>query len=296
MPRVSAIIPCYNHGRFVDGAVQSALSQTFHDLEAIVINDGSTDPYTVAVLSHYYSRSRTRVLHTQNQGLSAARNHAIRHSSGEYLLILDADDRFRPTFVEKAAAILDAKPEVGMVAAWAQTYGDFKYEIHYPGGGAVDCLLKSGCCACVLLRRKCWESVGGYDEDIRMWEDWDFYMMATRNGWAVEIIPEILFDCCKMKGSMSDQGNRDLAATKSRVVEKHMDFFREHVVEAIWQHNTEIERMERLIERIYASPRYKIGGLFTVPFSRLRGAIHKLRAREHTRPESESTTERRVIT
>ena len=90
------------------------------------------------------------MLTTENRGLSAARNHGIGNSSGEHILVLDSDDRFRPEFLERAVAIMDAKSEVGIVGAWAQTYGDYGYVIKYAGGGAADALLRSQCAASSL--------------------------------------------------------------------------------------------------------------------------------------------------
>ena len=60
MARVTVVIPCFNHGQFLDEAVESALAQTFQDLEVVIVDDGSTDPGTIALLDNY-TRPRTRV-------------------------------------------------------------------------------------------------------------------------------------------------------------------------------------------------------------------------------------------
>jgi len=88
---VSVIIPCFNHGKFIDDAVNSVLNQTCQDFEIIIINDGSTDDFTVSKLM-YFDKPKTRVIHTANRGLAAARNEGIKASSGRYLQFLDADD------------------------------------------------------------------------------------------------------------------------------------------------------------------------------------------------------------
>ncbi len=76
MPKVSAVIPCYNHGQYIDEAVDSILKQTYQDVEIIVINDGSTDQFTIEKL-RVYCKPKTRVIHTENRGPSAARNTGI---------------------------------------------------------------------------------------------------------------------------------------------------------------------------------------------------------------------------
>jgi glycosyltransferase involved in cell wall biosynthesis len=87
-PVVSVIIPCYNHGHYLPKAIESVRSQTHPAVEIIVVDDGSTDN-TKAVATSF---SEVRYVYQRNQGLSATRNAGIRHSTGEYLIFLDADD------------------------------------------------------------------------------------------------------------------------------------------------------------------------------------------------------------
>ncbi len=93
MPKVSVIIPCYNHGKYIDEAVDSILNQTFKDFEIIIVNDGSTDELTNNKLKQY-DKPKTFVINKENEGLSVARNTAIKRAVGEYILTLDADDSF----------------------------------------------------------------------------------------------------------------------------------------------------------------------------------------------------------
>lgn len=109
--RVGVVIPCYNHGAYLDDAVNSVLAQTYADCEIVVVDDGSTDPATNARLQ-CYDKPRTRIISIPNGGLPAARNRGIAALQTEYILTLDADDRFAPTFVEKAIAMLDADSAV----------------------------------------------------------------------------------------------------------------------------------------------------------------------------------------
>ena len=86
VPKVSVIIPCYNHGVYIDETVDSVLDQTFQDFEIIIINDGSTDEFTVEKLKTY-NKPKTKVIHTSNQGLSSARNNGIRASTNRVFWI-----------------------------------------------------------------------------------------------------------------------------------------------------------------------------------------------------------------
>lgn len=109
-PRVSVVVPCFNYGRFVAEAVASILAQSFRDFEVIVVDDGSTDD-TPDVLRRI-TDPRVRVLRQANQGCAAARNAGRALARGEFLAFLDADDLWRPTYLERQMEVLDAEPEV----------------------------------------------------------------------------------------------------------------------------------------------------------------------------------------
>lgn len=112
MPRVSVIIPTYNHAQFVVQAVESALAQTYADLEVIIVDDGSTDD-TQAVLARY--GAEINYIYQENQGLSAARNAGISVARGDYFLFLDADDLVLANKLELQVSIVDAQPDFGLV-------------------------------------------------------------------------------------------------------------------------------------------------------------------------------------
>src|SRR5262245_25793619 len=122
-PKVSVVITCHNLGRYLDEAVDSVLAQSFQDFEIVVVDDGSTEDETRALLADY-RRPRTRVIRIDNRGLPGARNEGIRHTTGPYLCALDADDRLAPTYFEKAVAILDRDPSVAFVSHWLRTFGE----------------------------------------------------------------------------------------------------------------------------------------------------------------------------
>ena len=87
------IIPVYNTGNMLDKCLTSVLSQkTQYDFRAIVIDDGSNDKVTLDILEKYSGNDRILIIHTQNNGISEARNIGIEKSKGEYLMFLDSDD------------------------------------------------------------------------------------------------------------------------------------------------------------------------------------------------------------
>ncbi|MGE5093035.1 MAG: glycosyltransferase family 2 protein [Bacillota bacterium] len=112
-PRVSVIIPCFNHGRFLRHAAESVLAQTLADLELIIVDDGSTDD-TPAVLAGLDDR-RVRTCRTSNRGVSAARNAGLDMVRGEFVAFLDADDLWEPDKLARQVAIMDSEPDVTLV-------------------------------------------------------------------------------------------------------------------------------------------------------------------------------------
>ena len=98
MPKVSIIIPCYNQGKYVAEAINSALRQTFKDIEIVCVNDGSTDN-SLGVLNEI-NDSRIRIINQNNHGVSYSRNMGIKSSLGKYIFFIDADDWIHSKTIE----------------------------------------------------------------------------------------------------------------------------------------------------------------------------------------------------
>ena len=108
MPMLSVIVPCYNGEAFLARAVESALAQSFRDLEIILVDDGSTDGSSAMCDRYAALDPRVRVIHQSNAGLSAARNAGIAAAQGEYIAFLDADDYLMPDAYEKLFSAMSA--------------------------------------------------------------------------------------------------------------------------------------------------------------------------------------------
>jgi glycosyltransferase involved in cell wall biosynthesis len=185
IPLISVIIPCYNQARFLGAAIESVLSQSWSHREIIVINDGSTDN-TSEVASHY---PEVIFLDEKNQGRSAARNHAVNSSHGEYLVFLDADDLLMPDALTEGLNFMQQHPECGLV------YG--RYRLIEEDGNPIDCvpdqqlgehcyyeLLRRNCIGMmgtVLWRRDVFEETGGFNPQRQACEDYDLYLKIARH-------------------------------------------------------------------------------------------------------------------
>jgi glycosyltransferase involved in cell wall biosynthesis len=260
MPKISVVIPCYNHGECIDKAVDSILGQTFTDVEIIVVNDGSTDKLTVEKLSNY-NKSKTKVLHTANQGPSAARNIGISQAKGEYVLVLDADDYYHSTFLEKGVAVLEQKQKIGIVACGIQHFGLDSGKKMPQGGDVRTFLAPSGLTGSALLRKVCWEQAGGYDESMKTsgYEDWNFWLDVTKRGWLVHIIEEYLFYYNWQNCSRRTMLNSQRAASLTHVVRNHRDVFGQHVDIVVLNKDKEVMAMKEQRDALAFSLEYRLG-------------------------------------
>lgn len=105
--RVSIVLPVYNVARHLRGCLDSIARQTFRDFEVIAVDDGSTDG-SGRILDDYPASFPFRRIHQANQGLSAARNAALAVSAGEYVLMVDSDDRIHPRLLELTVMAAEA--------------------------------------------------------------------------------------------------------------------------------------------------------------------------------------------
>ena len=226
MQKISVIIPCYNQGAYLADALDSVRAQSCQDFEIIVVNDGSTDPSTVSILKGL-DYPKTRVLHTVNQGLAAARNNGIAFATGQYIMPLDADDRVEPSYLEKAAAVLDQHPEVGFVYCNARLFGARRGAFYLNGASLTNMLLDSRVFCSALFRKSEWELVGGYNSNMRHgWEDWDFWLSLLEQGKSSFHIPEVLFHYRVKKHSMirSMTSEQELAM-QMQLFANHREFY-----------------------------------------------------------------------
>ncbi len=115
MPLVSVVIPTFNRAYCIERAIDSVLSQTHADVEAIIVDDGSTDDTQSLLRSRYGAEPRVKPVYQPNTGVSGARNTGFRHAKGEFIALLDSDDTWFPWKLEAQLAVMAARPNVGMV-------------------------------------------------------------------------------------------------------------------------------------------------------------------------------------
>ncbi len=268
---VTVIIPCYNDGPYIKKAVDSILNQTFADYKIIIVDDGSNET-TKNVLSKINNK-KIEIHYQDNQGVSCARNKAITLTKSEYILTLDADDYFEPTFLEKAVKILNSNHKIGVVGCSYNVIIDNKLQkIVNPIGGSIDnFLLKNEGLGNSLFRRVCWEEVNGYDEKMKLgYEDWEFWIAILSRGWQMKIIDEPLFNY-RLKSVSRDKialKNHDLELRKY-IFNKHKEVYKVHFEKVTLSLFDENEKLRKKKVKLQKSKEYKLGKLLVSPLKRI---------------------------
>lgn len=200
MVRVSVVLPTYNRANWLPGAIETALDQTYESLRVLVIDDGSTDE-TPEVLSEYSDHPKVRTFRNdRNRGIAYTRNRGTELADGEYICVLDDDDRWNPGKVERQVKLMDRRSDeyCGVFTDGRRIHdGDVVYRVETGARGDVypEILVRNFVLphASLLLRRDALISVGGYDTEFDRAVDWDL-MIRLAKSYQFEHIEEPLVD------------------------------------------------------------------------------------------------------
>jgi glycosyltransferase involved in cell wall biosynthesis len=198
-PTVSVIIPAYNAADYIGRTLESLRAQSFGDFEAIVVDDGSRDETAEVVRRFAESDPRVRLIRQANAGVAAARNRAIAEARGRYIANLDADDMWRPTFLERTVGALEAAGEDAVLAfarsLWIDKDDHLLPQREQPLPAAVgyrELLLRNpvGNGSAAVMRAATVREIGGYDaglvRDFGQTEDW---LIALQLSWRGRVVP-----------------------------------------------------------------------------------------------------------
>lgn len=229
-PLVSIIIPVYNSERYIKEAVESALRQTYKNIEVIVIDDGSTDN-TRKILEPYIKNKSIIYLYQENKGVAASRNKGILESTGSYISFLDSDDKYYPEKIEKQTNKFFENPNAGVIVCFSDYFynGDIntKYKMKsqtFPGE-----ILKRSYQGnfintnTVLINKKIIKGGISFDEALRISEDWDLWIRIMKAGVKFVFHDDVLVSTRMRKDSL--QSNLVLQRKSDiYVIRKHLGY------------------------------------------------------------------------
>lgn len=211
-PRVTVVVPCFNHGRFVAECIASLERQTLDDWQAIVVDDASTDGTTPAQCDAVASE-RVRVVHlAENHGRAPARNVGIGMAESEAILSLDADDTLDPDHLAATVPLLLGDPGCGIVYTDYQFFGDRDIVMHGRRFDKKRLYVLQYIYAGSLFRKSAFAKTAGYRREFNIGnEDYDLWLSIVEAGYHGVYVPRPLYRQRKHAAQWSAQNERALA-------------------------------------------------------------------------------------
>jgi glycosyltransferase involved in cell wall biosynthesis len=210
IPLVSIIIPTYNYGQYLAGAIESALKQTYPRIEIIVVNDGSTDN-TREVAKQY----PVRYYYQKNQGRATAVNNGVKRSLGEFFLCLDADDKLAPNYVAKTIEQIMKNHKIGFVCTgckvWDEETGIEDIWIPHKVFSKYGLFAGwEGVLGPSLIRREAFDSLDyGFDVNMPFHTDLELCFRLLLKGWKMSIVQDPIYWYRRHRGSINSELRRD---------------------------------------------------------------------------------------
>jgi glycosyltransferase involved in cell wall biosynthesis len=233
-PLVSVVIPAYHADPFLSEALDSVRLQTYRHWELLVVEDGSQDQTETMVRAFARDMPNNRVQylrHEQNCGLGATRNTGIRHSQGDFIALLDADDTWKDAFLEVFVQKLDETHgdiAFGAVQQFEHTtrreigtYGPAREEMEHFASGLFRRNFISA--SAVVVRKRVFDTIGLFEERIRSCADYDLWIRAARTGFHFVYIGGIYGFYRRHPSSLSKNA-KVLYESMAFVFTKHQDW------------------------------------------------------------------------
>lgn len=219
-PTVSVVLPTYNRASVLGRAVESVFDQSYEPLELIVVDGGSTDG-TAAVLDRYDGESLRLIRRSSPTGPSAARNAGIRAAGGELVAFVDDDDRWHPGKLRRQVAALRRANGAVSLTRVEKSTGEPRTRSGVPGDahGAIRRLELPTYTSTLLAERAALIDVGGFDESLGCFEDWELCLRLARS-YAFAFVDEPLVE----KGTNGENISADperLARAVARIDDRY---------------------------------------------------------------------------
>jgi len=281
--KVSIIIPCYNHAEYLPETLDSVLAQTYKNWECIVVDDGSVDKSRDVVQEYISKDSRFTYLYQDNQGPSAARNNGIRHSCGEFILPIDADDLIAATYLEKAIKAFITHPQLKLVYCKVKFFGERNRIWELPDYSYEGLLWENMIFCSAMYKRNDYDKTCGYNSNMRAGlEDWDFWLSMIGPADIVYCINEILFFYRIKRSSRDTHAEENRHALLRQIYTNHPEKYEPYIKDIIYFKQQErrlqehIKMLQQKSVSIIESTDYRLGAMLLRPLRWLREIVHRL--------------------
>ena len=268
---ISIIMPCYNQGKYLSEAIESVITQNYDNWELIIVDDGSTDNSS-EVAKHYVEKdNRISYIYQRNAGPSAARNRGVRESKGIYLHFLDGDNKIAPKYLEIAIKYLESNKDCKLFYSRCRFFGERQGEFHLNYIDYKHLLCWNSIDMACVIRREDFNSIGGFDENMRGYEDWELFIRLLYHDDNIYKHPEILFfyRLHNSPNGVNKNAAKRSAELTSYVYHKHIEKYREYIGEP-YSVYAGYCHLQLEINKIFNSKTYKVGRFLLAPFSFLK--------------------------
>tara|TARA_Y100000034_G_C6850859_1_gene386015 strand:- start:274 stop:999 length:726 start_codon:yes stop_codon:yes gene_type:complete len=217
-PLVSVITATHNDAHFLKKALESLQRQTYTNFEHVIIDDGSTDEKSLEALNDYRLEHKFSMLTLSNCcGLPAARNAGIEVANGTYILPLDCDDYISDNFIELCVSAVESNTEkVSPVYGNTQMWGELDTYLDNPKWTISRLLSGPFIPATALFSKSAWNEVGGYDNTLSLWEDYELWVSFAFKGYIGRKISGPILYYNIRRDSMSDHFNLKKGAEEKK--------------------------------------------------------------------------------
>jgi len=212
-------MPTFNRAKFLPEAIDSVLSQTYADLELLIVDDGSEDN-TTSVLEPFLRDERVRYFYQDNQGQSYARNVGLKHAMGDFVAFLDSDDIWKPEKLEKQLAVVRAHPDADIVHGDEEIIDEqcavtSLLNMARYSGRITRYLLadNSVSITTALVKRRCFDEMGGFDTSVGVADDYELWLRFSAR-YRFHYEPGIVASYRVMDDQISSDKRRRLAANE----------------------------------------------------------------------------------
>ena len=237
---IEVVITSYNQGSMILEAVQSICNQTLLPKKIIIVDDGSTDKYSLDVLNSIKNIPHLPIPITiyfeENRGVSTARNTGINRTQSSMVLVLDGDDKLETGYIENVSKLLLDNPTMVIASSWMHTFGILDAIVCPTGGNIVPFLSHNCCPATHILRKTFYEQCGGYDESMRSgFEDWDFFlsMLETTPEAYIGIVEKPLINYRTAPASTNIKSMDKRLELMRYIIEKHYCSYSNNMINAL---------------------------------------------------------------
>lgn len=220
---ISVVIPCHNYGRYLPEAVASVDAQTRRADEIVIVDDGSSDDTGRTIEDLRACRpDLIAVSRSPARGAATTFNDAVRASHGDLVVILSADDRLSPQYLERLAGVLDADPALDFAYCEARLFGSVERTETAPPFDSRELARGNFINGSAMFRRKLFDRVGGFRTDFGAMEDWEFWLHAVALGYRGRAV-----DGCWLEYRRHTNGSRN-SITSATALRTRLRLWRLH--------------------------------------------------------------------